>query len=120
MVLDKDIEIVKELVKNLKEKFKRISGAIAIMPRIEEEDVQAIENVLKELENYKSQKIYHCYQYEVYELLKELETYKKMAELLAEDKIIPKCRNCSDEDTHECTECALDWARKEVEKDKKV
>ena len=52
-------------------------------------------------------------------VLKELETYKKMAELLAEDKIIPKCRNCSDEDTHECTECALDWARNEVDSNEK-
>ena len=42
---------------------------------------------------------------------------KKIAEKLAEDKIIPKCKNCSDEDTHECTECALDWARNEVLKD---
>ena len=48
-------------------------------------------------------------------VLSDRETWKKIAEKLAEDKIIPKCKNCSDEDTHECTECALDWARKEVE-----
>ena len=48
---------------------------------------------------------------------KELETWKKIAEKLAEDKIIPKCKNCSDEDTHECTECALEWARNEVKND---
>ena len=51
--------------------------------------------------------------------LKELETYKKIAEKLAEDKIIPKCKNCS-EDTHECTECALEWARNEVKNSEKI
>ena len=44
----------------------------------------------------------------------QVQQWKKIAEKLAEDKIIPKCKNCYDEDTHECTECALEWARNEV------
>ncbi len=109
MNIDKDIEIVKENIDD---------GTIYV--RCGFTLNQAIENVLSELSNLKwKNEIYvksiksHKETIEKRDI--ELETYKKIAEKLAEDKIIPKCKNCSDEDTHECTECALEWARKEVE-----
>lgn len=89
--LDKDIELVSNM-KNIELKGK--VNEQYIYAKIPEEYLNAIENVLA-----------------------DRKMWKKIAEKLAEDKIIPKCKNCSDEDTHECTECALDWARKEVEKD---
>ena len=107
MVLDKDIEIVKELVKNLKEKFKRISGAIAIMPRIEEEDVQAIENVLKELETYKKIARKLANEIDDYDTYNENEKYCQF-----------EYGFCMLKD-RECVDCIIEWARKEVEKDVK-
>lgn len=67
---------------------------------------ESAEAVLKELENYKSQKIYHCYQYEVYELSKELETWKKIAYKLAEELA----------GNGDYIQNIIEWARKEVKK----
>lgn len=90
--IDKDIEILEELITH-KDDYDVAYGYRFEKPcQIGSEKINAIENVLA-----------------------DRETWKKTAEKLAEDKIIPKCKNCSDEDTHECTECALEWARKEVE-----
>ena len=57
--------------------------------------------------------------------LEELETYKKIAEKLAErvDKLDEENYNyCQSGETHcketnRCIQCIIDWARKEVEKD---
>ena len=92
--IDKDIEVLELTIECLKETME--------YEDIYETEVSHIVISKKDMESFDN-------------VLLELETYKKIAEKLAEDKIIPKCKNCSDEDTHECTECALDWARKEVE-----
>ena len=111
-MIDKDIELVSNL-KNVELKGK--VNEQYIYAKIPEEYLNAIENVLKELENYKSQKIYHCYQYEVYELSKELETYKKIAEKLAYE--LDKTVFCTGEKcTNKCKQCIIEWARKEVDK----
>lgn len=106
-MIDKDIDRLKELQSTIYE------GGDYIY--LNKNDKQALGNVLSEfqgLRDFSTETVRRNA-----ELQEELEIYIKMAEKLAEDKIIPKCKNCSDEDTHECTECALEWARKEIEKD---
>ena len=115
--LDKDIERCKEL---MKEEHSNWIGMT---------NQDAIYNVLFNLENYRSGCRKVTYEKEAYirvcnELKTELETYKKIAEKLAEEvniKIIKK--SCSYPNTkclfnkeRRCSECVLDWARKEVEK----
>ena len=119
MNIDKDIEKINKLYYLLDNVYS--TGLIENEER--DEYQQAIENVLSELSNLKwKNEIYvksiKSHKETIEKQDKELETYKKIAEKLAEDKIIPKCKNCSDEDMHECTECTLDWARKEVENEK--
>ena len=93
--LDKDIEILKELVNDV---FKA-------------EDDEVIE-----MDCYRAGAITRT--------LKELETYKKIAERLAKriDKLDEENYNyCQSGETHcketnRCIQCIIDWARKEVEK----
>ena len=132
--IDKDIEKVRKLAKGLKTKFEKYVYEDAILPRIYEEDVQAIENVLSELERQTNiaRKEYNEHmekkrQNEVLEnnnriLDKELETYKKIAEKLAEECNMTKRATNIDSDNDWCngtvymtTEEKLDWAIKEVE-----
>ena len=91
-MIDKDIERVKNI------KYITLSGTVDgkfVRAEIPEEDKQAIENVLK-----------------------ELETYKKIAEKWAEH--IDFCPNnfeitkCEDYDNN-CAKCRLEYARNEVE-----
>lgn len=130
--LDKDIKILEEL-KNKKVAINSMFYYIGIF-ELDEEDKQAISNVLSELERYKR---YYEEQNEVNkkfvskdkfdEVNTELETYKKIAEKLAHyiwqydccEYEIGKNGKCKcyyiDKD---CTEkCIMEWARKEVEKD---
>ena len=58
----------------------------------------------------------------IWRVLKELETYKKIAEKLAyytkdTKKLITDCVGWGCTKGIECTDCIIDWARKEVEKD---
>ena len=94
--IDKDIEIVKEHIKELDEEKVLYGGFLSRK--------EAIENVLS-----------------------ELETYKKIAEKLAElilkedinilndicDKVPSK--QCDNVEEGYCDKCIIDWARKEVE-----
>ena len=117
--IDKDIWRCKELI-----------GFVGC--ELREIEAQSIENVLSELETKIGQT--HLLSEEVFCLNKELETYKKIAEKLAveveilDDKISAEIGNytkgyCNIENgcifnyKRKCSECILDWARKEVEKD---
>lgn len=86
MNIDKDKKTLKEIVTELRTSFEECPHITAIMHRFEKEDIQAISNVLL-----------------------ELETYKKIAEKLAEE--LEKC-------SLDNKEGLLDWARKEVENGK--
>ena len=95
--LDEDIKIVEKL-----NEFLKTTGFLDYYNNVDKE-IQAIDNVLK-----------------------ELETYKKIAEKLAElllrgdekgyicDLILGE--HCVNYKTGKCTECIIDWARKEVNK----
>jgi chromosome segregation ATPase len=89
---------------------------------------QAIENVLKELEELQDDLSIHEetsfeFQEENIKLRKELETYKKIAKKLA-DKLVEiedGCKHipteiCNEYSNGRCIKCIIDWARKEVEK----
>ena len=119
--LDEDIKIVEDARKFL-----------AKIGLIKERD--AISNLLSELEQYKEDLIEHektSFEFqELYIKTKlELETYKKIAEKLAEllyrgDETDYICdlilgEHCVKYETGECTECIIDWARKEVESENK-
>ena len=90
--------------------------------------------ILKEFENYSPyEEIGETGKQAIKNVLTELETYKKIAEKLAEelDKITEDIarekgiedfefcnERCHNEDDYiDCTDCIIDWARKEVEKD---
>lgn len=104
-MIDKDIEIIKENIAD---------GTIYV--RCGFTLNQAIENVLKELEKEKTKNLELNIELKTFKqsnknlLAKksELETYKKIAEKLAEE--LTKL-------TEENKEYYLDWARKEVEKE---
>ena len=106
--IDKDIEMLKEAVDVL-------TGNATSIKLDFEGTAQAIENVLSELEKQKNFVEHLGWNGErLQDLLnksdKELETYKKMVEKLADIvalNTVPK---------EECNQCIIDWARKEVEK----
>ena len=104
-MITKDIEKVKEIIEH-KDDYDVAYGYRFEKPcQIDSEKIKSIENVLK-----------------------ELETYKKIAEKLADElrftvNINKVCgtldiekKRCHKEDIS-CKQCAIDWARKEVEKD---
>ena len=104
-----------------------------------EEDIILLNDFIKgnfqkdKLENYKgSYKMgffhYRDIQNAIENILKEIETYKKIAEKLAEhisnrchyiDAYSNSCDVIEDScyEDKECKQCILDWARKEVEKE---
>ena len=145
MNIDKDIERVKNI------KYITLSGNIdgkSLRAEIPEEDKQAIENVLEEFERLeklsfdvplltkdlenKRQENHELYdeniklQMERDKLKEELETWKKIAEKLAEegnfqiyedkycDSNIFSCNVKSPKKT--CKQCVIDWAKREVER----
>ena len=137
--IDKDIEILKEHIKELDEEKVLYGGFLSRK--------QAIENVLSEIEELKDDLRKHeetsfDFQKENIELReeikerhikhialaienedlnKELETYKKIAEKLATE--LRQADNGAEqlgyygEFANKPTQCIIDWARKEVEKD---
>ena len=119
MNIDKDIEILEEL----KEFLQR--NDVEDMFSSFDEEIQAIENVLSGLEKYK--KAYELETYERQKFIDELETWKKIAEKLAEH-ISRRCYYVDDysnscdviEDScfedKDCKQCIIGWTRKEVEK----
>lgn len=151
MNIDKDIETIKDLIEYSQNMINDMEYEKPVEITIYKEDIQAIENVLSELEKKdkiikidemmskedgiyiqelkseleKYKKAYELETYERQKFIEELETYKKIAEKLA-DLIVAKvgtrthiCKNmnCDKEKAIFCNGCALDWARKEVEKD---
>ena len=113
MNIDKDIEIVKQDLNNWKKEF-GTEGSVAI-------NIKSLENVLKELSN-KDEQLQELkennrdmFSYQA-DLKLELETYKKIAEKLAEYFIDYVKSNVRIENYIPPTiEELLDWARKEVE-----
>ena len=94
-MIDKDIEYLKEVVSLAKT---LPLGEVKVL----EEESQAIENVLAELEKYK--KAYELETYERQKFIEELETWKKIAEKLAEELA----------GNNDYMQNIIDWARKEV------
>ena len=103
--IDEDIKTVKEFKEN---------GYATLMIKYDKDRIQTNTMVERALEN----------------VLSELETYKKIAEKLAElinnhDIDEDVCRQmgkdfeCTlfNQDEKFCVQCIIDWARKEVEKD---
>ena len=144
--IDKDIEILKK-VQGIFEHLKT-HGWINNIKRDVDTDkvISSIENVLSELERYKrianmnlkdSEEFnknmceHRCPIKSDYEEVKqELETYKKIAEKLADrialtnelywfqDGFQCDIFDCVCKDVNkDCTQCIIDWARKEVEKE---
>lgn len=130
MNIDKDIERVKSIVKVHNDFLKGCNDQ-----KISENEIHAIENVLKELEK-KDIEISRLkdeldYDHKEYKRMsrdtkKELETYKKMAEKLAEYITITDINEdvicdsvpeeiCEQRAIGDCKQCIIDWARKEVE-----
>ena len=115
--IDKDIEILKEHIKELDEEKVLYGGFLSRK--------QAIENVLrnlkiKEIENKDLKE-------KLYIQGNLTETYKKIAEKLAEWARLSWCRygcceptklckHCSKASEEKGVKCIIDWARKEVEK----
>ena len=88
--LDEDIQILKEKLKILNDtKLKKTDQL--------ERELQAIENVLSELETYKK-------------------IAEKLAEYIAEKSNFCANKCCMNEECHD-NDCIIDWARNEVEKD---
>lgn len=88
--IDKDIEIVKNI------KYITLTGDIDgkfVRAELPKHYLQAIENVLS-----------------------ELETWKKIAEFLAKNSVMrAKCERCvEDLDENGCIRCMLNWAKSEV------
>ena len=83
---------------------------------------KAIENVLKELETLKkeNEKAYlkgfkdseDKYGNVIADNMKTDKVIDEMAECI---EFIPKCNECSDEDSHECTDCIKQYFIKKVE-----
>ena len=139
MNIDKDIEIVKKFTKQIKtdKHYKNDNGWSGYYNTELKILSQAIENVLSELERKKlridnlkeENELQHCDLQNAYSinngLKSELETYKKIAEFLADEGEFNSNKYC-DEDglvcmvkhpERECTKCIIDWARKEVDND---
>ena len=142
MNIDKDIEekiiLLKDFIEGNfeRDKIEHYKGSYKMGFFYYSDIKDAISNVLKELE--KKDEDFFKFQTEYVELRKklekkyeELETYKKIAEKLAEKIQIGLYRNidkprdeicvknegtdiCKNNDF--CIECIIDWARKEVEK----
>lgn len=115
--IDKDIEILKEHIKELDEEKVLYGGFLSRK--------QAISNVLTQLNTNKYD--INNYEERIISLKSELETYKKIAEKLAEWARLSWCRYGCCEPTKLCkhcpkaseekgVKCIIDWARKEVEK----
>lgn len=132
--MDKDIEIVKEIITHKDDYDVCFGYRIAKPYSVGAEEIQAISNVLSELERYKQ---YYEEQNEVNkkfvskdkfdEVNAELETYKKIAEKLADYIVITDINEdiicadipeeiCEQRAIGDCKQCIIDWARKEVEK----
>ena len=111
--IDKDIEIIKTKIEYYKNNPEGCNWRLSFE---DTEDIQAIENVLSELEN-KDEQLQELkennrdmFSYQA-DLKSELETYKEIAERLADIvalNTVPK---------EECKQCIIDWARNEVEKE---
>ena len=107
--IDKDIEILKDFIKKDYEPWSFYEKQGDELFELQE----AIELVLWYMNDYKNENVV---------LHNELETYKKIAEKLAEKKVVG-CINCtvscvSDEDIDTYIKNEIDWARKEVENEK--
>ena len=123
--IDEDIKIVKKIIedeKDVVEHFKKDTFSNYPIEESENE-IQALENVLKALEGKDCVIETQAHNEEVYEeritkLEKELETYKKIAKKLAEElKWLPIGDDATDFILFKKVEEAIDWARKEAEKD---
>ena len=134
MDIDKDIDILKE-VQAIFEHLKNHGWVKDITKEVDiDKVIQAIEKVLWALKGKDCVIETQSHNEEVLEeyiakLEKELETYKKIAEKLAETmnnndidedicKQMGKRKDCTlfDQGKEECIKCILEWARKEVEK----
>ena len=91
MNIDKDKKTLKKIVTELRTSFEECPNIIAIMYRFEKEDIQAISNEIS-----------------------ELETWKKIAEKLAEEVLL---HTAFVKPTKENIKTLIENARKEVEKD---
>lgn len=116
--IDKDIQVVKDLIEYSQNMINDMEYERPVEITIYKEDIQAIENILSELENKDKQIKLEIKGRDTLvnlntELSKELETYKKKAEKLAVKMIyLP----ISEDGVFYCTkEAVIDWARKEVE-----
>ena len=122
-----DIEIVKEFIKEVQEEYSEtlVDGKVYRIENIPlefkstKELANAISNVLSELEETKE--TLKCTQDSWYKDSQELETYKKIAEKLAEEMVLHGiCSGVEESDKCyaneiQCGKCIIDWARKEVE-----
>jgi deoxyhypusine synthase len=109
MNIDKDIEKVKEVINRLSEIQKKhsLNGFFLDEAKKEKEEIQAIENVLKELETYKK----------IAEWLTRY-SIEKSINTFAEEKCeyTRKNKHCTNFSEENCIKCIIEWARKEVEK----
>lgn len=111
-MIDKDIERI------LYEEGKSDDYILGYLKGYAQGEYDTKQELKSELEKYK--KAYELETYERQKFIEELETWKKIAEKLAE-YIAEKsnfCANkcCMNEDCHD-NDCIIDWARKEVDKD---
>lgn len=112
-MLDKDIKILREFTESSCHLYSQ------------EEIIEATKNVLLELEKKDeeieiSDQLIERQNIEIDNLKSDLETWKKIAEKLAKNTVRAKCERCV-EDLNEdgCARCTIDWARKEVENEKR-
>ena len=130
--LDKDIEIVKEIITH-KDDYDVFFGYRFAKPySVGAEEIQAISNVLLELETYKkivdeknkelNEENLRCSKLAVEnnDLKEKLETYKKIAEKLAEviERKFADKYSGIDVNKYKCKQSILGWARKEVNNEK--
>ena len=130
----RDIEGFIKNFNDVQEKYKddEIQAEIERSCYFEEVPAKAIENVLKELKNKNeeieiSDQLIERQYLEIDNLKSELETYKKIAELMAdfinmytlsgeEHHYCHKTMSCAVVGgSRSCIDCIIDWARKEVE-----
>lgn len=132
--IDKDIEIVKEIITHKDDYDVCFGYRIAKPYSVSAEEIQAISNVVSELSNLKwKNKIYAKSIKSHKELIenkdKELEIWKKIAEFMAdfinmytlsgeENQYCHRVIDCQEiGSSRSCIECIIDWAKREVLKD---
>lgn len=127
--IDEDIEILKEHIKELEEKIEQIKvleNNNRVLDISLGRELETHKDTNKELEKYK--KAYELETYERQKFIDELDTWKKIAEFMAdfinmytlsgeENQYCHRVIDCQEiGGSRSCIECIIDWARKEVEK----